>query len=253
MTQICVAGLDDHRMMTSSNGNIFRVTGHLCGDFTGPRWIPRTKASDAGLWFDLCLNQRLSKQSWGWWFETLSLPLWRYCNGLNMVWRLFGAKPVFRAMLICHCRGYTDLYMLNNNFPQTRSSFLLTGILPKFRCFQSTNHSWMYIVWYYEGPRLFCSLETMAEMVTYMIYLGLNKLASSCRRHFPNHFFKWNIYSFDSNLTEGCSNKGPIKNNSSLVEVMAWHRPITWTNDDALRWCICASLHRGRVTHKCAN
>ena len=28
-------------MMTSSNGNIFRVTGPLCGEFTGHRWIPR--------------------------------------------------------------------------------------------------------------------------------------------------------------------------------------------------------------------
>ena len=37
-------------LMTSSNGNIFRVTGHLCGEFTGPRWIPHTKASDAELW-----------------------------------------------------------------------------------------------------------------------------------------------------------------------------------------------------------
>ena len=37
-------------MMTSSNGYIFRVTGHLCGEFTGHRWIPRTKASDAELW-----------------------------------------------------------------------------------------------------------------------------------------------------------------------------------------------------------
>ena len=37
-------------MMTSSNGNIFRVTGHLCGEFTGTRWIPHTKASDAELW-----------------------------------------------------------------------------------------------------------------------------------------------------------------------------------------------------------
>ena len=36
--------------MTSSNGNIFRVTGHLGGEFTGPRWIPHTKASDAELW-----------------------------------------------------------------------------------------------------------------------------------------------------------------------------------------------------------
>ena len=33
-----------------TNGNIFRVTGHLCMEFTGPRWIPHTKASDAELW-----------------------------------------------------------------------------------------------------------------------------------------------------------------------------------------------------------
>ena len=40
-------------MMTSSNGNIFCVTGHLWGEFTGLRWIPRTKASDAELWYFL--------------------------------------------------------------------------------------------------------------------------------------------------------------------------------------------------------
>ena len=38
-------------MVTSSNGNIFHVTGHLCGEFTGPRWFPRNKASDAELWY----------------------------------------------------------------------------------------------------------------------------------------------------------------------------------------------------------
>ena len=26
------------------------------------------------------LNKRLSKQSWGWWFETPSCSLWRHCN-----------------------------------------------------------------------------------------------------------------------------------------------------------------------------
>ena len=71
-------------MMTSSTWNIFRVTGPLCGEFTGHRWIPRTKASDAELcfvvFFDLRLNKRLNKQSWGWWFETPSRPLWRHCN-----------------------------------------------------------------------------------------------------------------------------------------------------------------------------
>ena len=37
-------------MMTSSNGNIFCVTGHFCREFTSPRWIPRTEGSDAELW-----------------------------------------------------------------------------------------------------------------------------------------------------------------------------------------------------------
>ena len=36
-------------MMTSSNGNIFRVTCLLCGELTGHRWFPFTKASDVGL------------------------------------------------------------------------------------------------------------------------------------------------------------------------------------------------------------
>ena len=42
--------------MTSSNGNIFCVTDHLCREFTGHRWIPHTKASDAELWcfFFIC-------------------------------------------------------------------------------------------------------------------------------------------------------------------------------------------------------
>ena len=31
--------------------------------------------------FFLRLNKRLSKQSWGWWFEMPSLSLWRHCNG----------------------------------------------------------------------------------------------------------------------------------------------------------------------------
>ena len=40
-------------MMTPSNGNIFRVAGHLWGESTGDRWIPLTKASDAELWWFL--------------------------------------------------------------------------------------------------------------------------------------------------------------------------------------------------------
>ena len=57
--------------MASSNGNIFRITGPLCREITGHRWIPsqRSVTRSFGVFFDLRLNKRLSKQSG------------RHCNG----------------------------------------------------------------------------------------------------------------------------------------------------------------------------
>ena len=70
-----------YNMMTSSNRSIFRVTGHLCGEFsvTGefPAQRPVTRSFDAV--FDMRLNKWLCKQSWGWQFETPSRSLWRHC------------------------------------------------------------------------------------------------------------------------------------------------------------------------------
>ena len=52
-------------MVTSSNGNIFHVTGHLCREFTGPGKFPaqRPVARSFNVFFEMCLNKRLSKQS----------------------------------------------------------------------------------------------------------------------------------------------------------------------------------------------
>ena len=49
----------------------------VTGEFPAQR--PVTRSFD--VFFDLCLNKRLSKQMWGWWFETPSRLLWRHCNG----------------------------------------------------------------------------------------------------------------------------------------------------------------------------
>ena len=72
-------------MMTSSNGNIFRVIG-LCegnppvnGGFPSQR--PVTRSFD--IFFDLCLNKRSSKQSKRGIYETSSRSLWRHCNTKN--------------------------------------------------------------------------------------------------------------------------------------------------------------------------
>ena len=49
---------------------------------------PVTRSFD--VFFDLHLNKRLSKQSWGWWLETPSGSLWRHCNlPLNCLSRRF--------------------------------------------------------------------------------------------------------------------------------------------------------------------
>ena len=95
-------------MMTSSNGNIFRVTGHLCWEFTGPGEFPaqRPVTRSFDVFFDLRLNKRLSKQPRGWWFETLSWSLWRQCNDLD----LFHVEELWHFQSQCHIiqQSYSD-------------------------------------------------------------------------------------------------------------------------------------------------
>ena len=62
------------------------------------------KASDAELWyfFDVRLNKRLSKQSWGWCLETPSRSLWRHWNDelhidINIVYRLFCFRKYMKS------------------------------------------------------------------------------------------------------------------------------------------------------------
>ena len=78
---------DDHRDHTISwwrhQMETFSALLAICagsspvpGEFPAQR--PATRSFD--VFFDLRLNKRLRKQPWGWWFETLSLPLRRHCN-----------------------------------------------------------------------------------------------------------------------------------------------------------------------------
>ena len=104
--------------MTSSIRNIFRVTGHLCGEFTGPRWISRTRpvTRSFDVFFYLCLNKRLSKQSWGLWFETLSRSSWRHRNG-KLRWHHWKHTVIFLGGVVawrsysCHRK---PVWLVNN-------------------------------------------------------------------------------------------------------------------------------------------
>ena len=93
--------------MTSSNGNIFRVTGLCAGNSPVPGEFPtqRPVTRRFDVYFDLRLNKRLCKQSWGWWFETLLCPLWRHSNDIK--WR----KPLCG---LTYSWIWTDWYCILN-------------------------------------------------------------------------------------------------------------------------------------------
>ena len=82
----------------------------VCGEFTDldHQWIPLTNwwsansphRHDKGPVMRP-VNKRLSKQSWGWIFETPSHPLWRHCNvsGFSVT---YGGSKVTGTIYFCN-------------------------------------------------------------------------------------------------------------------------------------------------------
>ena len=68
----------------------------VTGEF--PTQRPVTRSFD--VYFDLRLIERLSKQSWGWWFETLSSPLWRHRNVNCNYNRIIGGHCVITQVTV---------------------------------------------------------------------------------------------------------------------------------------------------------
>ena len=63
--------------METSSASLALYVGNspVTGEFPAQR--PVTRSFD--VFFDLRLNKWLSKQTWGWLFETPPRPLWRHC------------------------------------------------------------------------------------------------------------------------------------------------------------------------------
>ena len=83
----------------------------VTGEF--PTQRPVTRSFD--VYFDLCPNERLSKQSWGWWFETLSRSLWRHRN--DTVWLVYVYR--FCEFLDVFVWGYMGIFLVNPNVQNT--------------------------------------------------------------------------------------------------------------------------------------
>ena len=79
---------------------------------------PVTRSFD--VFFDLRLNKRLGKQSWGWWSETPSRSLWRHCNVQCGAYGRYGwlinecLAEAKKAML---ATNYFSMLLTNNTTP----------------------------------------------------------------------------------------------------------------------------------------
>ena len=116
---------------STSNGNIFRVTGPLCGEFTCDRWIPaqRPLTRSFDVFFDLHLNKSLSKQSCGWWFEKPSCSLWHHCNAkstkqIHPIAPREGALGVFCVFELWHMICLVH-WRITRNFVSLTSDYLM--------------------------------------------------------------------------------------------------------------------------------
>ena len=70
----------------------------VTGEFPSER--PVTRSFDVS--FDLRLNKRFSKQSWGWWFETPWHSLWRDWNAIHDLWYQTKISTLFKPQFTLH-------------------------------------------------------------------------------------------------------------------------------------------------------
>ena len=95
----------DLTMMIHRKPVVSRTKGQRCRscthDIHRSRWIPtqRPVTRSFDVFCDLRLNKRLSKQLWGWWFETPSWSLWRHCNENKSVCIINGILCIFQVMV----------------------------------------------------------------------------------------------------------------------------------------------------------
>ena len=104
------------------------------GEFPSQR--PVTRSFD--VFFHLCLNERLSKQSWGSWFETPSRSLWRHCNDIEILFHakymyMYADDMIFRRIFDLSCSVIHEfiLYIIRILFTTllTESCTLITSFI----------------------------------------------------------------------------------------------------------------------------
>ena len=150
------------------------------------------------VFFDLRLNKRLSKQSWSWWFEMLSRPLWRQCNAVGA--RECNTHKVTQAyanllnahLMTCHQDStknmsyrsfklfHLDPAVLSNKNSLMKYIFIHENAL--------TNHSWCYSYSHLGLNDLECDLDDVMTLPTFVQYCSC---LVYCRIQRPLNWCQW--------------------------------------------------------------
>ena len=167
------------------------------GEF--PTQRPVTRNFD--VYFDLRPNKRLTKHSWGWWFETLSRSLWCHRNGtitfrtcLFVVWRQACGTKITRDRM---CLGYTMTPLGLTHWPPPGIwlQFQISKFQTHFNDKYLKNFRWKFL--------RYLSLKWVWNLLMWNCYQGM-----------PQH---------------------PTYHSSTLVQVMAWRRQATIVDLDPCR------------------
>ena len=183
-------------------------TGNSLASGEVPAQRPVTRSFD--VFFDMCLNKRLRKESWCWWFETLSRPLWRHCNVYMIAlvpgkqpWRIH-CRPWVRNILLFgrtvypkkYAHGFVVLcfvvvmqsFIMNSHevFIHIHQGYFAgTGAIVRLpqcqwskpdgygkisQCITTTKHSKAKTVCIFLG--IYCKLECIARLIYCYIFIG---------------------------------------------------------------------------------
>ena len=159
--------------MTSSNQNIFCVTGLCVGNSPVTSEFPsqRPVTWSFDVFCDLHLNKQLSEQSKCCWLEMPSCSLWCHCNV---------------CVQACHLRGYRDIY--------ARVPKIFQFIQPFSRTYTS------YIMQFWPLNNVFCLLlyihtpYLVTGYETYIMFYGCMCVWTCLLQSFPQFWHSLYLY-----------------------------------------------------------
>ena len=186
----------------------------VSGEFPAQRPVTRSFY----VFFDLRPNKRLSKQLWGWWFETHSPPLWRHSNGFYLFFT--SVRVISKPDSACNIQVLSTHWSIK----MVILSIYISNIF--FNINQNTT-STETILWCVAKNVRFDRIMDWCCQTTshFLTHWGRDKMAANILTTFSNvNFLNENIW-ISIKISLKSVPKGPIDNIPALVQIMAWRRP----------------------------